>query len=105
MYCSKCGTKLPENSVFCSECGTSTSETSNVQNTDVKKESNDVFGWGVLGFFIPIAGLILYLTWKNDRPKASKAAGIGALVCLIFNVVIIVLWLLIMFLALAAVSM
>lgn len=102
MFCTKCGTKLPENSVFCSECGASTTENTNVQN--VSKESNDVFGWGVLGFFIPVAGLILYLTWKTDRPKASKAAGIGALVCLIFNVVIIALWLLIMFIALAAVG-
>lgn len=104
MYCSKCGAKLPKDSGFCSECGASTTENTNVQNTDVKKESNDVFGWGVLGFFIPVAGLILYLTWKTDRPKASKAAGIGALVCLIFNVVIIALWLLIMFIALAAVG-
>lgn len=26
------------------------------------------FGWAVLGFFIPLVGLILWMIWKNDRP-------------------------------------
>ena len=38
------------------------------------------FLWGLLGCCIPIVGLILYLVWKNERPKTAKAAGIGALV-------------------------
>lgn len=102
MYCSKCGTKLPENSSFCSECGTSVNEVLNSQNTNIKKESNDVFGWGILGFFIPVVGLILYLIWKQERPKASKAAGLGALICLILNIVIPILFLLIFFIVYAA---
>lgn len=102
MYCSKCGTKLSENSLFCSECGASVNEVSNSQSASVKKESNDVFGWGVLGFFIPIAGLILYLIWKEERPNASKAAGLGALICVILNVAICILFFLIFFIALAA---
>jgi len=32
------------------------------------------FGWAVLGFFIPLAGLILFFVWKNDRPKSAKMA-------------------------------
>lgn len=38
------------------------------------------FLWGLLGCCIPIVGLILYLVWKNERPKTAKATGIGALV-------------------------
>ena len=38
------------------------------------------FLWGLLGCCIPIVGLILYLVWKNERPRTAKAAGIGALV-------------------------
>lgn len=29
------------------------------------------FGWAVLGFFIPIAGLILWLVWKNTKPQTA----------------------------------
>ena len=38
------------------------------------------FGWAVLGFFFPIVGLILFLVWKQSKPKCAKVAGIGALV-------------------------
>lgn len=37
-------------------------------------------GWGILGFFIPIVGLVLFLVWKNTKPKCAKVAGIGALI-------------------------
>ena len=38
------------------------------------------FGWGVLGFFVPVVGLILFLVWRGKRPKASRGAGVGALI-------------------------
>ena len=34
----------------------------------------------LLGFFIPIVGLILYLVWKETSPSKAKAAGYGALI-------------------------
>lgn len=37
-------------------------------------------GWGVLGFFFPIVGLVLFLVWKNTKPKCAKVAGIGAII-------------------------
>lgn len=37
-------------------------------------------GWGVLGFFFPLVGFILWLVWKDDHPARSKSAGIGCLV-------------------------
>lgn len=47
-------------------------------------------GWGVLGFFIPLVGLILFLVWRTSKPQSAKVAGIGALIgfCLglFFNV-------------------
>jgi hypothetical protein len=57
----------------------------------------DTFGWAVLGFFFPIVGLILYLVWKDDRPKASLSAGKGALVSVVVNVVIIAFAMTLMF--------
>lgn len=52
---------------------------------------NGGFLWGLLGCCIPIVGLILFLVWKDSKPKTSKAAGIGALVSVICLVVFYVL--------------
>lgn len=52
---------------------------------------NGGFLWGILGCCIPVAGLILFLVWKDQKPKTAKAAGIGALVSVIFTVLIYVL--------------
>lgn len=38
---------------------------------------------GLLGCCIPIVGLVLFLVWRDERPKSSKAAGIGALISVI----------------------
>ena len=35
---------------------------------------------GLLGCCVPIVGLVLFLVWKDTKPKTAKAAGIGALV-------------------------
>lgn len=54
-------------------------------------QDNGSFGWAVLGFFIPIAGLILYLVWRTEKPLSARRAGIGALVSVIVGAVLTVL--------------
>lgn len=44
---------------------------------------NGGFLWGLLGCCIPIVGLVLFLVWKDQKPKTAKAAGIGALISVI----------------------
>lgn len=53
---------------------------------DNNVQDNGGFLWGLLGFCIPIVGLILFLIWKDQKPKTAKAAGIGALVSVIIGV-------------------
>ena len=55
------------------------------------EEDKGSFGWAVLGFFIPLVGLILFLAWKNTKPKSAKKAGIGALVSTILSVISMIL--------------
>lgn len=43
-------------------------------------------GWGVLGFFFPLVGFILWLVWKDDHPARSRSAGIGCLVAVCLSV-------------------
>ena len=57
-----------------------------------KDVDNSGFLWGLLGCCIPLVGLILFLVWKDNKPKTAKAAGIGALVsvgCIVLFYVLI----------------
>lgn len=63
----------------------------NAQTNVVTEPEGSKFGWGVLGFFVPLVGLILYFSWKKDRPKTAKAAGIGALVSVVLNVILAII--------------
>jgi len=76
MFCPKCGKEINDDAVVCINCGVSVKE----DNKAAPVESSNTFGWGLLGFCIPIVGLILFLIWKSEKPKTAKTAGIGALI-------------------------
>jgi hypothetical protein len=80
-FCQHCGQEIEATQEVCLSCGRavkSTSSTTHVHRSSVNDEGG--FGWGLLGFCIPIVGLVLYLVWMNDRPNTAKAAGMGALI-------------------------
>lgn len=52
---------------------------------------NGGFGWGLLGFCIPLVGLILFLVWKDDQPNNAKAAGIGALIGFVLSILVYII--------------
>lgn len=106
MYCEKCGSKNEITSDFCTNCGNKLNKELFNNNTTIvsSEEEKNTFGWGVLGFFIPIVGLILFISWKKDRPKASKSAGIGALVSVIANVLLTILIVVIAFIGFSSVK-
>ena len=84
-YCSNCGKELIDEAVVCTGCG--------VQQTPVGSlKDKGGFGWGLLGFLVPIAGLLLYLLWQNTHPKNAKAAGKGALWYVIISAILVVLY-------------
>lgn len=77
----------------------------NVQNGGLDASSTQVqsakeggtVGWGILGFFLPIVGFILWLVWKDEHPARSRSAGIGCLVSVCLGVVGSILYLIILF--------
>ena len=85
-YCQKCGKELMDEAVICPNCGCP-------QNSP-STQSNDSgsFGWGLLGFCIPLAGLILFLVWKDSSPLKAKSAGMGALISVILGVVFYIIY-------------
>ena len=74
-FCKNCGTQLSDTTTFCPNCGTTQDAPITPPVVD-----NGGFGWGLLGCCIPLVGLILFLVWKDTKPKSAKSAGIGALV-------------------------
>lgn len=93
MYCPKCGTKLNEHGI-CPNCGTDT----NNKNSNINNSDTGSVGWWFLGFFIPIAGLVLYFVFKSDnKPKNAHKVGWGALISAILSVVLMILVLLFTF--------
>lgn len=75
MFCNNCGAEIDDKAVICPKCGVSQSGSG-----ASGAEDNGGFLWGLLGCCIPIVGLILFLVWKDTKPRTAKAAGIGALV-------------------------
>ena len=81
-YCVNCGKELCDEAVVCVQCGSS------VGNINAKN-ANDApnSGFAVLGFLIPIVGLILYLVYQDSSPLKAKSAGKGALIGFIVSIV------------------
>lgn len=71
----------------------------NVTATQPQQTSSEgsTAGWGILGFFIPIVGFILWLIWKDEHPARAKSAGIGCLVSICLGVVGVILYVIIFF--------
>lgn len=94
MYCNYCGKEIDDNAVKCPYCGGDTKNTHNNDNGTPCVSDNGGIGWGLLGCCIPLAGLILFLVWKDTKPKTAKAAGIGALISvgisILFYIIMIV---------------
>ena len=79
-FCKNCGKEIDDKAVICPHCGVS-------QTTQPQVVDNGGFGWGLLGCCIPIVGLILFLVWKDNKPKTAKAAIIGAIVGVVISVI------------------
>ena len=73
-FCQKCGKELVDEAVICTNCGCAVQAIVKSNEADAPN-----MGLAVLGFFIPIAGLILYLVSKDTTPLKAKSAGKGAL--------------------------
>ena len=88
MFCSKCGKEVNEEAVVCVHCGCALD---NKKAAIATQGDAPNMGFAVLGFFIPLVGLILYLVNKDTAPLKAKSAGKGALigfcVSLVFSII------------------
>lgn len=90
-YCSKCGKEIIDEAVICPGCGCAqgnVQESFSQTSQGVDNSNESTFVWAVLGFFVPLAGLILYILWKDTNPSKAKSAGKGALISVVISVVL-----------------
>ena len=71
VYCSNCGKEIDEKAFICPHCG--------VKTNFITQDDGPIGGLGILCFFFPIIGLILYIIWQENKPNKSKSAGKSAL--------------------------
>ena len=82
MFCKKCGNEIPDNAITCQNCGC------NVNDNPLDSGN---LGYSLLGCCIPIAGLILYFVWKDQKPKNAKRCIQGFFVSVIIFIIYYVL--------------
>ncbi len=82
MFCNKCGKEIYDEAAVCPNCGAKTSQ------PDLG--DGPIGGMGIVCFLFPVVGLILYLVWKDAKPRKSKGAGKCALWGLIIELIILI---------------
>lgn len=86
-YCPKCGKELFDEAVVCPGCGCAQPNTTAQAHAD-----SSSFGYALLGFCVPLVGLILWILWKDSTPQRANSAGKGALVSVIASVVFYIIY-------------
>ena len=103
--CPNCDADIEDLRTACPFCGTYVREEAKKEEPQFNQNNNNnynynnysnrpmvndsgSFGYWLLGFFIPLIGLILFFVWKNEQPNNAKRALWGALVSMIASFVI-----------------
>ncbi len=79
-FCENCGKEIPDHLKFCPHCG-----------AYIEKIEGRTFGYGILSFFIPIIGIVLYLVWRKEKPKAAKSAIKGWILNVALKVIALII--------------
>lgn len=111
-YCRHCGAPYNDGAATCSYCGETIENpvvipveaqpTPTAQYEDYSQyqrsapintsEGSQIvdsgsIGWSILGFFLPLVGLILFFAWKAKKPNCAKKALVGAIIGIVLNIV------------------
>lgn len=88
MYCSKCGKETMDEAVICPNCGCPIAGKSfSVSDADDTPNA----GLDILGFFIPLVGLILFCCMIGKTPKKAKQIGIFSIVGFFVNLLLLLI--------------
>ena len=85
-YCPRCGNQCDPRAVICVKCGAQFAPIQPVY------DDHPTVGMKILSFFVPLVGLILYITDKDKRPVSAKAYGKTALIGFCVSLVLSILF-------------
>lgn len=97
-YCYHCGQPIQDGAAVCVHCGYAVPTTQPYypqgQSCPPAVNPNDApnFWLALLCFFIPLAGLILYVVFRESSPLKARSAGKGALIGVIGQVMLGILF-------------
>lgn len=93
MRCPHCGKEISENANFCRYCGGRTGHTLGEGGQYYVEKPLGCLGGGgiVLGNLMSgfILGVVLYIVWKEIKPRTAKTIGIITLVEFAFSLVVL----------------
>lgn len=87
MYCSHCGNEVLDKAVVCPKCGCAIGNCNQAKCNNVE-EDRPSGGLNVLGFFVPVAGLVLFCVMYNRTPRKAKQIGAFALGGFVLNCIL-----------------
>ncbi|HAJ15032.1 zinc ribbon domain-containing protein [Sharpea azabuensis] len=88
MYCTYCGKQISEDAKFCPYCGQKVPD--DYQGETINNDGPS-YMFQLIGFLFPIIGFVLYAFYYKKSPLKARSAGIGGLMGLIVNIVLLVL--------------
>ena len=93
-YCQTCGTQMDDAAAFCAKCGASSAVAPVAKPTKPTVAEDDApdFLMALLGFFVPIVGLILFFIDREQRPKRAGSALKGAIVSWVLGFISAILY-------------
>jgi uncharacterized membrane protein YvbJ len=92
--CSGCGALLTVDDRYCQQCGENNPQfnevevqtanashlTSSPSSSAKPVQEGSGIGWLFLGLIIPFIGIILFFSFKKEKPNASSMSLIGAII-------------------------
>jgi uncharacterized membrane protein YvbJ len=101
-FCVHCGAEVANAAVVCVKCGCSLP---NTQTAGVNPNDAPNVGYIVLGFFLPLVGVILFLVWHKSSPQKAISCGKGVAINYIVSAAVgIIVYILLIPMILASMS-
>lgn len=88
MFCAKCGKEISDEAVVCTNCGCAVNGGKTISSAAAGEDIPNG-GLNVLGFLIPIVGLIMYCVMHSQTPRKANQIGLFSLIGFIVGLIVI----------------
>ena len=89
MFCTKCGHEIVDEAVVCTKCGCAVNGAHCISKAVTDEDTPNGL-LNILGFLIPLAGLIMFCVMHSTSPRKANQIGIFSLFGFIINFILII---------------